>query len=246
MYSIGEIIASNRKKKKLSQAELAELLGKEGFHQGYKAISKWERNDAEPSVTVFLTLCRILEVTDIYGAYFGSNPASPLSTLNREGQATALDYIALLHAAGSFENTVTEIIPFRRQIDIYDTVVSAGTGNILSDSSKHTITVSDPAILPENASFGVRISGDSMEPEYSNGQIAWVLQKEEVDEDEVGIFSLNGEAYIKKLQEIGDGLYLVSLNTKYAPIPVGESDRLDIFGVVIGKSNIEDIPDFRG
>ena len=54
---------------------------------------------------------------------------------------------------------------------------------------------------------------------------------------EIGIFSLNGDAYIKKLQNDKDGIFLISLNEKYAPIKVGENDRLDIFGKVLGKSN---------
>ena len=33
-------------------------------------------------------------------------------------------------------------------------------------------------MLPEDTTFGVRISGDSMEPEFHDGQIAWVLQQE--------------------------------------------------------------------
>ena len=53
----------------------------------------------------------------------------------------------------------------------------------------------------------------------------------------IGIFALNGEAYIKKLQNDKDGIFLISLNEKYAPIKVGENDRLDIFGKVLEKSN---------
>ena len=90
---------------------------------------------------------------------------------------------------------------------------------------------------PEDTTFGVRISGDSMEPEFHDGQIAWVLQQESVANGEIGIFSLNGEAYIKKLQNDKGGIFLISLNEKHAPIKVGENDRLDIFGKVLGKSD---------
>ena len=76
-----------------------------------------------------------------------------------------------------------------------------------------------------------------MEPEFHDGQIAWVLQQESVANGEIGIFALNGEAYIKKLQNDKDGIFLISLNEKYAPIKVGENDRLDIFGKVLGKSD---------
>ena len=41
----------------------------------------------------------------------------------------------------------------------------------------------------------------------------------------------------KKLQNDKDGIFLISLNEKYAPIKVSENDRLDIFGKVLGKSD---------
>ena len=149
------------------------------------------------------------------------------------------DYINLLHASGLYEKQTAKIIPFR-SIDIFENEVSAGTGNFLVDGPKETFNINE-SILPEGTTFGVRISGDSMAPEFSDGQIAWVLQQESVANGEIGIFSLNGEAYIKKLQNDKDGIFLVSLNEKYAPIPIGEDDRLDIFGKVLGKCSPADI-----
>ena len=184
MYSIGEIISTYRKKKGLLQQDLADELAKEGITISYKAISNWERNLAEPSVTIFYKVCRILGITNMYEA----------------------------------------------------NAVSAGTGNFLVDGPKETVRI-DESILPEDTTFGVRISGDSMEPEFHDGQIAWVLQQESVANGEIGIFALNGEAYIKKLQNDKDGIFLISLNKKYAPIKVSENDRLDIFGKVLGKSD---------
>ena len=61
--------------------------------------------------------------------------------------------------------------------------------------------------------------------------------EDDVANGEIGIFALNGEAYIKKLQNDTDGIFLISLNEKYAPIKVSENDRLDIFGKVLGKSD---------
>ena len=127
-----------------------------------------------------------------------------------------MDYINLLHASGMYEKKMAKIIPFR-SIDIFENAVSAGTGNFLVDGPKETVCI-DESILPEDTTFGVRISGDSMEPEFHDGQIAWVLQQESVANGEIGIF-------------------LISLNEKYAPIKVSENDRLDIFGKVLGKSD---------
>jgi SOS-response transcriptional repressor LexA len=234
MHSIGEIISKNRKKQGLSQSGLAELLCREGFELTGKAVSKWEKNNTEPSASLFMTVCRILDITDVYEAYYGLNPNNELSLLSQEGRAKALDYISLLHATGLYENEESNIITFRK-IDIYETPVSAETGNFLTDSVKTTMTIDDNNAVPENADFGVRISGDSMEPEFYNGEIAWVTQQNTLDNGDIGIVTLNGEAYIKKIQNDKDGISLVSLNNKYAPISVNENDRFDVFGKVVGK-----------
>lgn len=240
MKNIGDIISSNRKKKKLSQPMLAELLREEGFQLSAKAVSKWERNATEPGAATFLAICKVLGITDIYEAYYGDNPDDPLSSLNEEGKAKALDYIALLHDAGKYEGQAATLVSFFRSIDIYENAVSAGTGNFLVDGPKETLSVAASAI-PESADYGVRISGDSMEPEYKSGQIAWVRKQDSLDHGEIGIFCLNGEAYIKKLQEHADSICLVSLNEAYPPIPVAEHDQLDILGKVVGHSYLEDL-----
>lgn len=84
-----------------------------------------------------------------------------------------------------------------------------------------------------------------MEPIFHNGQIAWVLQQDTLANGDIGIFALNGDAYIKKLQDDENGLYLISLNEKYAPIEIHEDDRLDVFGKVLGKSNANEIPGYH-
>ena len=86
MRSIGRIIAENRKKKELSQPELAELLSQQGIDVTAKAISKWETDAREPGLHVFLTLCKLLDIEDIYDAYFGKNPYNIMDGLNQEGK----------------------------------------------------------------------------------------------------------------------------------------------------------------
>ena len=62
-----------------------------------------------------------------------------------------------------------------------------------------------------------------------------------VENGEIGIFSLNGEAYIKKLQDDKNGVFLISLNEKYPPIPVREHD---IQGKVVGKNHPNEIKEY--
>lgn len=242
MRSIGELLAENRKKRGLSQPELVRLLEDEGIFITSKALSKWETNAREPGLHVFLTLCRILDIEDVYDAYFGENPFSILNGLNEEGRDKVKDYADILKASGLFKPRRCRIIPFR-QLDIYQDCVSAETGNFLTDSLKESYDVGN--LAPENADFGVRISGDSMEPEYYHGEIAWIEQMESLSNGDIGIFYLNGDAYIKKLHDDTDGLYLISLNKHYQPILIHETDSFKIFGKVVGKCDASEIPGYH-
>lgn len=51
-------------------------------------------------------------------------------------------------------------------------------------------------------------------------------EKDSLANGEIGIFYLNGNTYIKELHDEPDGVYLISLNRKYRPIQVLESDSL--------------------
>ena len=88
--------------------------------------------------------------------------------------------------------------------------------------------------MSPDADFGVRVSGDSMEPLYLNGQIIWVHQQETLEDGEIGIFFLDVEAYVKKYHQTPDGISLISMNKKYAPIKVSSGSVFRTFGKVVG------------
>lgn len=230
MHSIGEIITTYRKQNGLSQPALAKLLEKNGHKITNKAISCWEKGVSEPNASLLLLLCKVLNITDIYNDYYGYNHANPLSELNAEGKEKVLDYIQLLIDSGKYQNTT--IIPFRRKIRLFDIPASAGTGNFLDGDNFTEVEVGGE--VPATADFGIRISGDSMEPRFVNGQIVWVQKQDTLNNGEIGIFFLDGNAYCKKLQDDEKGLYLISLNSIYAPISVTENQIFKIFGKVVG------------
>lgn len=260
MRSVGEILAKARKEKGYSQTELVELLSHEGIHITAKALSKWERGNNEPGLKSFFALCRLLEIQDIYGTFLEENPFetivpftsragseetethSILNGLNQDGKDKIAEYAQILKASKMFEPVCENVIPLERYLDIYLDSVSAGTGNFLLDSPKESYPVHD--LAPDCADYGVRITGDSMEPAYYDGEIAWVQQMDSILNGETGIFCLNGCSYIKKLHDEPEGCFLVSLNKKYEPIPILETDSLKIFGKVVGKSAASDIPGF--
>ena len=246
MDSLGKIIARNRKLNKLKQQDLAEALNKYNIRIKKNAVCAWENDISQPNASQIFAVCQVLGITDIYTEFIGTNPDNPLAELNKEGRTKALDYIRLLILSGEYKKETSMPIPFpvERCLNVYDLPVSAGTGNMFLDGSKATVNI-DSSVIPNEASYGVIVSGDSMEPEFHSGEIAWVSQQDTLCDGEIGIFGLNNEAYIKKLKRYADRLYLVSLNSKYSPIEIKESDRLDVFRKVVGKINSNDVPDYR-
>lgn len=84
------------------------------------------------------------------------------------------------------------------------------------------------------ADFGVRISGDSMEPTIPDGAIVWVRAVPEIVDGHIGIFMIDDRSVCKRMRHDGQHIYLDSDNTKYDPIAIGEFDRLGVVGQVLG------------
>lgn len=104
--------------------------------------------------------------------------------------------------------------------------------------------------VPPDADFGVRVSGDSMEPVYHDGQIVWVQKCETLSVGQVGIFVYDGEGYIKRYGEqqpehdsvdaytdsygvIHMQPVLISYNRKYADKIVRPENQFEIVGRVL-------------
>ena len=119
-----------------------------------------------------------------------------------------------------------------RILPLYRLAVSAGTGEFLDGEGYDAVEVGEE--VSPLADFGVRISGDSMEPRFVHGQIVWVKRQETLRAGEIGVFLYNGAGYCKRLERSGGRVELVSLNSAYPPIRVGPADELRVFGRVVG------------
>lgn len=233
MKSVGRIIAAHRKEKKMSQIQLAAELKNYGFTLGNTAVSSWEKDVSVPSATQFFALCKILGITDIYNEFIGCcRETDPLAGLNEEGRERALEYISLLESSDKYRKEETTVIPFIREIKLFDLPASAGRGEFLDGEDYTMIEVG--AEVPVSAEFGIRIKGNSMEPRFVDGQIVFVQPTRQVENGEIGIFFLNGNAYCKKMMSTREGNFLVSLNKEYTPIPIKKQDSFLVFGRVVG------------
>ena len=114
--------------------------------------------------------------------------------------------------------------------------VSAGTGEPLIDDTYPEFIEVKRSKLTEEANFAVQISGNSMLPHYKNNDIVLVRSQPEVAVGEIGIFTIDGEGYIK---ERGENR-LISLNPEYDDIHFKEGQDIRCKGLVIGTLEDED------
>lgn len=110
---------------------------------------------------------------------------------------------------------------------------SAGFGTYLGPDAFDYVRVQEDA-LPFDAAFGVPARGDSMEPQYHDGDIL-IVSKQLPALGDIGVFVMEGQGYVKKL---GEG-ELISLNADYQPITIDESIRA--CGKVVGVLDKSDI-----
>ena len=114
----------------------------------------------------------------------------------------------------------------------------AGEGIYLSDGGQgETIRLVACEEL-KNCDEVVRISGDSMEPRFHDGDLALVQHTQSLSEGEVGVFVIDGEGMIKTYGR--DGLH--PLNPAYPVIHPSEYSEVRCFGRVLGRVEEDMLP----
>lgn len=107
--------------------------------------------------------------------------------------------------------------------------VSAGDGELIVDGlvpEKYEIPD-----IPEykNVDYAVMVDGISMQPMYEDGDMLLIQSMSAIDINQIGIFDVDGKAYVKKLGETE----LISLNPNCRNVSITEDTRCQ--GLVIGK-----------
>lgn len=244
---LGKKIAEARTGLGLSLSAFKGLLSEYGVDVSVPAINKWELGNSAPNAYQLLAIGQALHVEEDF-SYFMSVSSRP--TLNREGMAKLSAYRDDLVASGRYkpQTAVSKTIKYI-EMPVSNLAVSAGTGAFLDEGNFEMVSFPESSI-PAGAEFGLRVSGDSMEPVYHDGQIVWVQQCERVGIGEVGIFIYDGDGYIKvydeqmpdeaEHEEFMDsygGVYMqpvmISYNQKYAPRVVSPHANFQIVGRVL-------------
>lgn len=242
--TFGGKIKEARKAKNLTQKQLAEKIGAK-----HNSVSDWENNKNKPDPDTIELLCGVLDITPNYLLSLETVEFSPVEkllikkyrSLDPHGQDMVDTILVKEYERVSKYGKLTApatIIEFHPKQDnnllvlpYFRAGVSAGTGIfILGNEAEDDIEL--PA-LPEYeaADFAIDVNGDSMEPDFSHEDIALVQRDAEMHIGDVGVFIVNGDAFIKELGE----KELISRNKKYKNIPIHEGDNVVCMGKVIGK-----------
>ena len=247
---IGRRIAEMRTNADLSLADLSGLMSKVGVKVGAAAINKWEMGESAPSSYQLFAICAVFGIRDPR-AMFDSTYSSERPRLNEAGRQKLLEYERDLIDSGNYSPVVkkeAKIIQYR-EMPVSNLPASAGTGAFLDEVSFDKVLVPTDSV-PQGADFGVRVSGDSMEPNYQDGEIVWVQRCESLVPGEVGVFLYDGDGYLKVYEEqepstdvaerftdsqgvLHKQRVLVSLNKKYDPKVVSPDAVFVIAGRVL-------------
>lgn len=244
--TFGEKIREARKSKGLTQKQLADKIGAK-----HNSVSDWENNKNKPDPDTIEILCGVLGITPNYllktiseeFSSFEKNIIKKYRALDSEGQEhvnTVLEWetkrfsdMSTLKSqtAGNSSSiaSIEEASEKRYYITYYQKLASAGSGEYLfSDIPTQLIAVSDSPIA-RKADFVIGVNGDSMEPDFSDGDRVYVQKMSEIPTGAIGIFVRGNDCFIK---ELGNDR-LISHNKKYTDIPASEDIRC--VGLVLGK-----------
>lgn len=125
-------------------------------------------------------------------------------------------------------NEVSEVIQLY-SYDYYDHPASAGTGQYLNDVRVERIELP----VDVDADFVIPIKGDSMDPDYHDGDLVFIQTSVDLTDGVIGVFNYNGDAYIKQLVIDKEQAYLHSLNPAYKDMPITPETDFRIIGEVV-------------
>ena len=239
---VGEALGEARRAAGMTREKLSAALKKHGLSISPYGITKWEQGTRTPSAYQMMALCHVLHIHNPLDMY--------AEELNSIGLKKLADYRDDLIASGRYAPAK----PALAEIEYIDMPVSylaasAGTGMFLDDGNYEVVSVPRNSV-PAGAVLGIRVSGDSMEPVYADGQIVWIAQSETLRPGEVGIFAYDGDGYIKVYDErepdpedveaftdawgnVHKQPVLISYNKKYPPKPISSEASFQIVGRVL-------------
>ena len=222
-----------RERMGIEQKELARMIGVTG-----NAVSNWENGRGRPDLNLIPALCEALHIT-MYELFDVEDPTEQLTDGEQmhieqyreltPGHKTAVDQ--LMDTLVKVQ--IAERAPLIRRLTYYSRSLAAGFGDPteFEDEGEPIWLYASPETQRADCVFSV--SGDSMEPEFHDGDkvlVARIPEASELLPGETGAFIVGNETYIKRYAKDG----LESLNPKYETLHFADTEAVYLIGRVLG------------
>lgn len=248
---IGNQIKVFRKSTGLTQDELAQKL-----NTTKQTISRYEKGDRKANQDMLFSLCDIFGVSiDDFFPSTNENSTTPTASsdlltqqindklvqLTPENKKIVLRTSEdLLKEQKNEEETkineVSEVISLYQVEVVSETAAACGFnyGFGYDDTDRETIEVDEQ---PPRYDIATKVSGDSMQPDYQDGDILYLVDKGLTTYNgDLAVIAYGDRSYFKKIYTENGRLRLVSLNDKYEDIildfPPAEDTHIKIYAVV--------------
>ena len=242
---IGSKIKEFRLKRNLTQKELAKLV-----NVGDTTIANYEKGFRSPKKDTMFDLANVFNVSidDLFPPIQkdSSSNTPKIQTIYDElkppRQAKVLTYAERLRDEQRNEektkkNEVSENLISLYQVEVVSETAAACGFNYgfgYDDTDRETIEVHE---RPPRHDIATKVSGDSMQPDYQDGDILYLVDKGLTTYNgDLAVIAYGDRSYFKKIYTENGRLRLVSLNDKYEDIildfPPAEDTHIKIFAVV--------------
>lgn len=241
---IGEKIKQHRLANGWTQQELGTKIG-----ISKNAIGNYEKGFRSPKKNTMFDLANAFNVSidDLFPPIQKDTPptTSPIQSiydqLEPNGQRKVITYAEKLRDEQEKQrktkiNEVSEVINLYQVEVVSETAAASGFnyGFGYDDTDRETIEVDEQ---PPRHDIATKVSGDSMQPDYKDGDILYLVDKGLTTYNgDLAIIAYGDRSYFKKIYTENGRLRLVSLNDKYEDIildfPPAEDTHIKIFAVV--------------
>ncbi len=252
MKNIGDTLKKLREGNGMTRKEAADKLKDLGIDISDKTLYGYESGRNSANADMFLALCKIYKCNNIMGT-FSETTEDIFFTCDERNlieKYRSLDDFGKKHIdfeldrelkrsnqlleaqsqIGSLKLQLSEDRNASRFFAYYGKIAAAGASVKFSDVAAGVRSYPESE-LNKNADYVIEVSGDSMEPEYLDGDIVYVQKTDHIETGDIGIFQKDNHIYIKKAAENG----LISLNPNYLPL-TADRGRIMVLGKVLGKS----------
>jgi len=191
---LGRKLKELREQKRMSQAELANILD-----VAQQTVASWERDNSSPNYEILKKIANYFHVSTDY----------LLGNISPEALRAYMDEQLI----GDGPHPAEEIQWVKRGIKI--PVLGTIVAGIPLEAVQEILDYEEiPAAMAKHGEyFALRVKGRSMEPNYIEGDTVIVRKEHTVDSGRVAVVLINGEeATLKKVKISPEGITLIGFN----------------------------------